>query len=182
MDSKTAECALRTSRKSWVSELAVALGGLAWAASAGAASLCAPHEPVVFSCQVGEKLVSLCRPAHGEGMFSYRVGYRVGNRFGKRVGRLDALELRYPEPGRSARAAFTVTTTPLIGGGETTVAFQRNGRTYTVYSRVARADDGVTPRFEDGVLIARRGKVFKDMRCDDGGAGFREPLAVSTPK
>ena len=143
------------------------------AAPAGAASLCAPHEPVVFSCQVGEKLVSLCRPAHGESMFSYRVGNRVGNR----VGRPDALDMRYPEPGRSARAAFTVTTTPLIGGGETTVAFQRGGRTYTVYSRVARGDDGVTPRFEDGVLVARRGKLVKDMRCDDGGEGFREPLA-----
>lgn len=160
---------MRTSRKPWVSELAAALGCLAWTVSASAASLCAAHEPVVFSCQVGARLVSLCRPAHGEGQFSYRVG--------KRAGRPDALDMRYPEPGRSARAAFTVTTTPLIGGGETTVAFQRGGRTYTVYSRVARAEDGVTPRFEDGVLVTRRGKRVEDMRCDDGGAGFREALA-----
>lgn len=158
------------SRKPWVSSLAIAaLCGLALTAAARAAeSLCAPDEPVVFACHVGSKIVSLCRPADDRGMLSYRFG------------RPAALELRYPEPGRAAHAAFTVQSKPLVGGGETTVAFRRGGYAYTVYSRVARGADGSTPVFEDGVIVSRRGKVLSRMRCEDGGEGFREaPGAVA---
>lgn len=137
---------------------------------AGAASLCAPHEPVVFACRVGAKMVSLCRPADGDGMLSYRFGTPA------------ALEMRYPEPGLLARSAFTVSTTPLVGGGETTVAFQSGGYTYTVYSRVARGADGATPQFEDGLVVKRRGKVVGAWRCDDGGEGFREPVPATKAK
>jgi hypothetical protein len=139
--------------------------GCCAAPTAFAASLCAPNEPVVFACQVGDKMVSLCRPAGDRGMLSYRFGAP------------EKLELNYPEPGRQASAAFTVKSAPLVGGGETTVAFQRGGYTYTVYSRVARGDDGETPEFEDGVLVARRGKLVRRMRCEDGGEGFREPVS-----
>ena len=133
-------------------------------------SLCAADEPVVFACHVGGKMVSLCRPAGNRGMLSYRFG------------RPDALELAYPDPGRQASAAFTVKSTPLIGGGETTVAFRRGAYTYTVYSRVGRGEDGATPEFEDGVIVARRGKVLNRMRCADGGEGFREPIEAALVK
>ena len=168
MDWKIAERALRTSRKSWVSD---ALAAACCAAlPAQAASLCAPDEPVVFACHVGNKMVSLCRPAGDRGMLSYRFGG------------LEKLELSYPEPGRQASAAFTVKSVPLIGGGETTVAFRRGVYTYTVYSKVARAEDGSGPEFEDGVIVARRGKVISRMRCEDGGEGFREPVTAVTVK
>ena len=140
------------------------------AAPAHAASLCAPDEPVVFACHVGSKMVSLCRPAGDRGMLSYRFGGP------------EKLELSYPEPGRQASAAFTVKSVPLIGGGETTVAFRRGAYTYTVYSKVARGDDGVTPEFEDGVIVARRGKVLSRMRCADGGEGFRAPVGAVAVK
>ena len=156
---------MRASKKHWVSELAFAAACYAAAPLAAAESLCAADEPVVFACHVGSKLVSLCRPTGDRGMLSYRFG------------RPDGLELSYPEPGRQASAAFTVKSVPLIGGGETTVAFQRGAYTYTVYSRVARGEDGVSPEFEDGVIVARRGKVLSRMRCEDGGEGFREPVA-----
>ena len=133
--------------------------------NAQAASLCAPNEPVVFACHVGAKMVSLCRPAGDRGMLSYRFGGP------------DKLELSYPAPGRQASAAFTVKSLPLVGGGETTVAFQRGAYTYTVYSKVARAADA-SPQFEDGVIVARRGKVISRMRCEDGGEGFREPVTL----
>ncbi|MFC5461231.1 hypothetical protein [Massilia niabensis] len=163
---------MRESRKHWVSRLAiVALCGVAPSLALAAIglppltqSLCASNEPVVFACHVGSKVVSLCRAADDRGMLSYRFG------------KPEALELTYPEPGRQARAAFTVKSAPLIGGGETTVAFQRGAYTYTVYSRVGRGEDGATPEFEDGVIVSRRGKVLSRMRCEDGGEGFREPL------
>jgi hypothetical protein len=156
---------LRASRKYSVSELLIAAACCAAAPPAAAESLCAADEPVVFACHVGSKLVSLCRPTGDRGMLSYRFG------------RPDGLELSYPEPDRQASAAFTVKSVPLIGGGETTVAFQRGAYTYTVYSRVARGEDGTTPQFEDGVIVERRGKVLSRMRCEDGGEGFREPVA-----
>lgn len=156
---------MRASKKYWVSDLFIAAACCAAAPLAAAESLCAAGEPVVFACHVGSKLVSLCRPTGDRGMLSYRFG------------RPDGLELRYPEPGRQASAAFTVKSVPLIGGGETTVAFQRGAYTYTVYSRVARGEDGLSPQFEDGVIVARRGKVLSRMRCEDGGEGFREPVA-----
>jgi hypothetical protein len=155
---------LRASRKFWVCNVIVAAGCCA-SPAAHAASLCAPNEPVVFACHVGAKMVALCRPAGDRGMLSYRFGGA------------DKLELSYPEPGRQASAAFTVKSVPLIGGGETTVAFQRGAYTYTVYSKVARADDGMGPEFDDGVIVARRGKELSRMRCEDGGEGFREPVS-----
>lgn len=159
---------MRASRKYWVSELAVA--SCCYALPAAAASLCAPNEPVVFACHVGSKMVSLCRPADDRGMLSYRFGAP------------EKIELSYPEPGRQASAAFTVKSAPLVGGGETTVAFKRGAYTYTVYSRVARGPDGATPEFEDGVIVARRGKVLSRMRCEDGGEGFREPVGAVAVK
>jgi hypothetical protein len=161
---------LRASRKYSAFKLVIAAACCAAAPLAAAESLCAAGEPVVFACHVGSKLVSLCRPAENRGMLSYRFG------------RPDGLELSYPEPGRQASAAFTVKSVPLIGGGETTVAFQRGAYTYTVYSRVARGEDGTTPEFEDGVIVARRGKVLSRMRCEDGGEGFREPVATVSVK
>ncbi len=136
--------------------------------SAQAASLCAPDEPVVFACHVGGKMVSLCRPAGDRGMLSYRFGGP------------DKLELSYPEPGRQASAAFTVKSLPLVGGGETTVAFQRGAYTYTVYSKVARADDGESgirgrrdrrAARQGGQPHALRGWRRRISRAGDGGDG-----------
>ncbi len=159
---------MRTSRKHWGSEwLAAALcccfGTPGWA-QAPAASLCLAGEPVVFACRVEGKLVSLCRAPSSDGGLHYRFGLPA------------ALELEYPAPGQRARAAFKVGSTPLIGGGITSVAFARGGYTYTLYSRIGRADDGTTPEFEDGLTVERRGKTLRHLRCEDGGAGFSEAL------
>lgn len=162
---------MQESRKHSVSRLAIAaLCSLAPSFAPAAQSLCSAGEPVVFACHVGSKMVSLCRPAGDRGMLSYRFG------------KPEALELSYPEPGRQARAAFTVESKPLVGGGETTVAFRRGAYTYTVYSRVGRGEDGATPEFEDGLIVSRRGKVLSRMRCADGGEGFREPLGTVAVK
>lgn len=144
--------------------LACAAMSPAWAQDPGP-SLCLANEPVVFACSVEGKIVSLCRSAPPEEGLSYRFG------------KPSAVELRYPQPGQRARASFTVKSEPLIGGGVTRVAFQRGGYTYTVYSRVGRAADGSTPEFEDGITVERRGKLLRHLRCEDGGAGFREPPA-----
>jgi len=134
---------------------------------APAASLCGAGELVVFACSLEGKIVSLCRPPLPGSGLQYRFGLPA------------ALELEYPAPGQRAQPVFKVRSEPLIGGGLTAVAFQRSGYTYTVYSRVSRAPDGVTPAFEDGLTVERRGKTLRHLRCDDGGAGFLEPPTAS---
>jgi len=138
----------------------------AWAqaqAQAPAASLCNAGEQVVFACAMEGKTLSLCRPSLPGNGLQYRFGSPA------------RLELEYPAPGQRVQPVFKVRNEPLIGGALTSVAFQRSGYTYTVYSRVGRGPDGVTPEFDDGLTVERRGKTLRHARCDDGGAGFLEP-------
>lgn len=155
---------LYASRAQWASSAALAAAGLVlFCAQAQAQeSLCLPGEPVVFACHTGSKTVSLCRPSALARELTYR--------FGKPA----AVELAYPPAGQRLRAPFTVSNAPLAGGGMTTVAFRRGEYEYAVYSMVGRSDG--TPRFEDGVIVSRRGKQLARLVCDDGGAGFREEL------
>jgi len=155
---------LRRSRKHWGYKAAAALLcclALPGRAELPAPSLCQPGEAIVFACSVAGKLVSLCRAADAANLSALQYRY----------GTPGAVELDYPAPGQRARAAFGTRKEALIGGGIAAVVFVRSGYTYTVYSRVSRAD-GVTPAFEDGVTVERRGKLLQHLRCDDGGAGF----------
>ncbi|WP_305823432.1 hypothetical protein [Massilia brevitalea] len=168
---------MRTSRKHWGFDWAAALSCClgcclalpAWAqapAQAPPASLCNAGEQVVFACAMEGKTLSLCRPSLPGNGLQYRFGSPA------------RLELEYPAPGQRVQPVFKVRDEPLIGGGLTSVAFQRSGYTYTVYSRVGRGPDGVTPEFDDGLTVERRGKTLRHSHCEDGGAGFLEPPAA----
>jgi hypothetical protein len=134
-------------------------------AEAGAEqTLCQPNETVVFACHVGRKSVSLCRPA-----LALELTYRFGTPA--------RVELAHPPAGKQLRAPFTVSSAPLFGGGVTAVRFRRGEYEYQVYSKVSRSDDADRmPLFEDGVIVARRGRQVAKLVCDDGGEGFREGL------
>jgi hypothetical protein len=133
-------------------------------------SLCTGNEAIVFSCHVGRKIISLCRPSSSPRTLTYRYGVP------RRV------ELTYPRHGPQAAGAFYTSTAPLFGGGVTTVAFTNAGYEYRIYSKISRADNGGrqedrTPVFEDGLVIFRNGKQVRQLVCDDGGEGFREDIA-----
>lgn len=132
-------------------------------------SLCAGNEKIVFSCHVGKKVISLCRPSGSPRELTYRYGA---------PGRL---ELVHPGGGRQATGGFYTSSSPLFGGGVTTVAFTRANHEYRIYSKIGRADSGGpqgsrTPIFEDGLVISRSGKQVRQLVCDDGGEGFREDI------
>lgn len=130
-------------------------------------SLCVHDEVIVFSCHVGTKIVSLCRPSESPRSLTYRYG-TPGH-----------LELVYPRCGHEDRGAFYTTSAPLFGGGEATIAFKQAGYEYTLYTKVGRAESGEAERvpvFEDGLMITRKGKVLQKRVCDDGGEGFREDI------
>jgi hypothetical protein len=143
-----------------------ALAGTAMAsAGAGEASLCAPGENIVFSCHVGPKTVSLCRPAGTPQALVYRFGA---------PGRL---ELVFPEGGRAGSAGFARADALRYGGGSTAVSFRRGEYQYSLYSQLGRSEGpDRTPEFEDGLLVSRNGKLLKRFVCDDGGEGFRESV------
>jgi hypothetical protein len=91
------------------------------------------------------------------------------------------LELIYPGGGPQATGTFYTSSSPLFGGGVTTLAFRRADYEYRIYSKVSRADNGErqenrTPVFEDGLVIFRNGKQVRHLVCDDGGEGFREDI------
>lgn len=136
-------------------------------APAGAAenTLCGTDENVVFSCHVGKRIVSLCRPAAGEKALVYRFGA---------AGRP---ELVFPESGHAGGPGFTRSEAVRFGGGSTSVSFVRGEYRYSVYSQLGRSEGPErTPEVEDGVLILRNGKPLRRLVCDDGGEGFREDI------
>jgi len=133
-----------------------------------AASLCTADEPIIFSCHIGTKLVSLCRPAKSQNELVYRYGTR------------NRLEFVYPA-AMGEKATFRVSNLPTIGGGVTRVIFSRDGYEYRVYSRIGLSSLGAspqdrTPEFEDGIEIFYDGALVKKLVCDDGGQGFRENI------
>jgi hypothetical protein len=132
-------------------------------------SLCTGNETIVFSCHVGRKVISLCRPSGSPRKLTYRYGV---------PGRL---ELIYPGGGPQATGTFYTSSSPLFGGGVTTLAFTHADYEYRIYSKVSRADNGErqqnrTPVFEDGLVIFRNGKQVRQLVCADGGEGFREDI------
>jgi hypothetical protein len=149
----------------WARTLLACLPGVL-AAPPALAQLCTADETVVFSCHIGHKTLSLCRPSGVRGQLAYRFG-KPGQ-----------VELDYPDQAaRRAPAPFELAMRPLYGGGVTTVRFQRGAWQYEVYSKAGRGDDpDRTPFAEDGVIVSHAGKPVWEQACADGGEGFREEL------
>jgi hypothetical protein len=93
-------------------------------------SLCAGNEEIVFSCHVGRKIISLCRPSESPRVLTYRYGTP------------EHLELVHPGRGPEEQGEFYTSSSPLFGGGETTLAFTRADYEYKIYSKIGRADSG----------------------------------------
>lgn len=143
------------------------LSGLACQVSHAEDSLCTATERIVFSCHIGEKTVSLCRPINNAQTLNYRFG------------KAGSVELTFPD--HKDTNGFQAATAPLYGGGMTTVAFSRGEFEYQLYSKVGREESDASttqrePVFEDGVIISKAGKQLKQLICDDGGEGFREDI------
>ena len=139
--------------------------GCATARDAPERTLCEPTEAVVFSCSVGQKMVSLCSPAAAPRSLAYRFGAP------------GMIELAYPD--RGAVGSFEWASAPRYGGAITSVNFNSGGYEYSVYASLGRASGGANtgdPEFEDGVSVSRGGRRIKSLVCDDGGAGFRQSI------
>lgn len=128
----------------------------------GADNLCAPGEPVIFSCQLKNgKSLSVCAAAEegGPRFAQYRYG-------------ATGQESELVWPATRAAGPMKFVSVPYSGGGEAQLSFARGGTDYVVYSRVIRTGfgaEGNQPAFEDGVLVMKGGKTLADHRCQAGG-------------
>lgn len=128
-------------------------------------SLCARGEVVIFSCGVGRKMVSVCGGRTPAPHAQYRFG-APGD-----------IELAFPGPGQSG---LTYAREMYSGGGALQIRFSNAGYDYAVYSRTVRTgfgrDGHNNPRFSDGVMVRRNGRLIANRACTT------EPRADAQPE
>jgi len=119
--------------------------------------LCRPGEVVIFQCGIGRKMVSVC---------------------GSRTPRADA-QYRFGTPGRvelqSAPGSLAYAREMYSGGGALQIRFTNGGHDYAVYSRTVRTgfgrDGRNNPRFSDGVMVRRDGRLVSNRSCTTAVSG-----------
>lgn len=125
-----------------------------------AQSLCSPSEKVLFSCEIGRKVLSVCGSRDlddTQGVMQYRFGTP------------DKLDLAYPEKPTHPSKAFK--SNRLYSAVEQALimelSFKRGDVTYTVYREDIRGKAGA------GVTVNIKGKDT-DLKCKDtkGSASF----------
>lgn len=112
-----------------------------------AGSLCRAPEPVLFTCDIGTKTVSICGREKGGAAYRYGRPGRV---------ELEATDLHLADRGWS-------------GGGETQVYADTPTHRYIVYNRVVRTAFGLDgrhdPKITSGLLVQREGRTVWSGEC-----------------
>lgn len=126
---------------------------VAEAAAGTASAFCAAGEEVVFGCSVGpQHTVALC----GSGDLS-----KSGGRLQYREGASGAdARLAWPPDGTAPSQAFRSGTLMYSGGGGAFLRFDRDGRTYTVFTGIGRGWE------KAGVLVRAKGETVEHLPCD----------------
>ncbi|MBS0519547.1 MAG: hypothetical protein JSR90_12715 [Proteobacteria bacterium] len=124
-------------------------------------SHCSATEQVVFSCRIGERLVSVCSSKDagaGRGYLQYRFGAAAST---------TAPELSLPEgqavPAKAARGAIE----SFSGGGGAWLRFANGPTAYTVYTGIGKWGPKGEIRDKAGVVVERGGKEVASLKCSD---------------
>ncbi len=132
------------------------------AATPGLTDLCAPGEPMIFSCRLDTgKTLSICAAAQAGVPRFAQYRYGTPGQEG---------ELIYPQTRSDGSLRFV--SVPYSGGGEQQLSFSRRGTGYVVYSRMMRTGfdaKGNKPAFDDGVLVMQGEKILANHRCGPAG-------------
>ena len=130
-------------------------------------SFCTATETVVFACQVGSKLVSVCASRN----LSPTVGY-VQYRFGK-LG--EPLEMTLPTGEVHPRNAAYGKNVGYSGGGASWLRFRKASYSYVVYSGIGRwGPNGATMK-KQGLAVENNGKVISNLKCTGKDSGELGP-------
>ncbi len=112
-----------------------------------AGSLCRAPEPVLFTCAVGAKTVSVCGQEQGGAVYRFGRPGRV---------EIEAADLHF------AQHAFW-------GGGETQVYADTPTHRYIVYDRIVRTGFGPDghhdPKETVGLLVQSGGRIVSSQQC-----------------
>lgn len=122
-------------------------------------SFCTPMEEVVFACQTGTKLVSVCASrdvAPGQGYLQYR--------FGKPDSR-DPLEMIHPEGEIAPSRAATGENVPFAGGGGAWLRFRKGDTAYVVYSGIGKWGPKGETMEKEGLVVERGNKTLASLPC-----------------
>lgn len=118
-------------------------------------SHCNEQEQTVFSCSLGEKIVSVCASKD----ISPTSGY-LQYRFGKQ----NAPELMFPSSTKSSshRSDIQARTLMFSGGGGGYLRFINGRYNYIVYTAIGKGWGT-----KDGVSVEKDGKLIANLKCRD---------------
>jgi hypothetical protein len=129
--------------------------------------LCKPEETVLFGCESGKKMISVCA-SHG---FSAETGYVQ-----YRIGTPARIELSYPETLTPAKGHFWYSFTGYSGGAEAHLRFGNQGVTYVVFDRTVRTNfvpgEPNYPDMSEGVVVLQQGKKATKRLCTASRGGI----------
>jgi len=133
--------------------LAMAAAGPSRAAPA---THCKSGESVVFSCNNGARIASLCALAgisSTGGSMQYRAG-PPGN-----------VDFAYPRRPGLASHDYRGASLMFSGGGGAVMRFVNRGYEYSVFSAVGKWGPNGEPRDKAGVVVRRHGKPYANFIC-----------------
>jgi hypothetical protein len=133
--------------------------GAAPAKAPAQTSFCTPMEDVIFACQVGTKLVSVCASKGA----TANKGY-VQYRFGKPDSR-DPLEMVLPEGEVAPSRAATGESVPFAGGGGAWLRFRKADTAYVVYSGIGKWGPKGETMEKQGVVVERGNATLASLPC-----------------
>ena len=148
------------------------MGAIALDALAGTSEqrfLCSTEETLLFGCDSGPKMISVCASPG----FSATTGY-VQYRFGTP----GKIELSYPEKLSPPNGHFWLSSTGYSGGAEAHLRFTNHGVTYAVFDRTVRTNftpgEPNDPEFSEGIVVRLPGKKATSRLCTYSEGGIRE--------
>ncbi|HLJ26426.1 MAG TPA: hypothetical protein VKY85_06935 [Candidatus Angelobacter sp.] len=119
--------------------------------------LCQKDEQVVFGCNLGNKIVSLCASSGPSPRFQYRAGSSKH------------MELQFPSVPGPAQDNFWFSSTAFSGGGSAHIRFKIADYEYLLFDYTMRtgfgADGHNNPEFGAGVAVLRGGNVISTQSC-----------------
>ncbi len=129
-------------------------------AAAKPLSFCTPAETVVFACQTGVKLVSVCASNN----LSPKAGY-LQYRFGS-LGQ--PLEMAFPaseaHPLKAGNGIYGANET-YAGGGASWLRFRKGAYAYVVYTGIGRWGKNGATMEKAGLAVENNGKVISNLKC-----------------
>jgi hypothetical protein len=127
--------------------------------------LCRKDEQVIFGCNLGKKVLSLCASS---GPFSAPPAFQY------RFGTLGHLELQFPDTPGPAKDHFWFSSTAYSGGGAAHIRFVNADYEYVLFDSTVRTNFSKKgqhdPKFDAGVLIRHQGKFVSLRHCANDAA------------